>query len=216
MNTNFVKINNQEIKAKTQLLWIGIGAIGMFFAGLTSAYIVRKAEGNWLEFNIPESFVFSTVTIILSSILLILAKKQIKKNNIPYFVTVIDGNGCEREDSAYVPNGVNRILVVFITGVLVLGVTFAIFQINGWRDLIQQGVFLTGAGSNASGSFLYVITLSHLLHLFGGLISLIFVLVNVLNRKYSSTNYLGFDLATTYWHFLGILWIYLFIFLNYI
>ena len=139
MNTSVLKIDARAIKAKTQLLWIGMGAIGMFFAGLTSAYIVRKAEGNWLDFNIPESFVFSTITIILSSMLLILAKKKIKKNDIPFS---------------------------FLIGGLVLGLTFAFFQINGWKELIQEGVFLTGEGSNVSGSFLYVITLSHLVHLF--------------------------------------------------
>ena len=84
MNTNAIKIDAREIKAKTQLLWIGMGAIGMFFAGLTSAYIVRKAEGNWLDFSIPDSFIFSTITIILSSVLLMLAKKNIKKNNMPF------------------------------------------------------------------------------------------------------------------------------------
>ena len=178
-----------EKNAKTQLLWIGMGSILMFFAGLTSAYIVRKAEGNWLDFSIPDSFIFSTITIILSSVLLMLAKKNIKKNNMPF---------------------------IFVIGGLVLGLTFAVFQINGWNELIQEGVFLTGEGSNVSGSFLYVITLSHLLHLFGGLVVLIFVLVNVLNKKYSSSNHFGFDLATTYWHFLGILWVYLFLFLNYI
>ena len=100
--------------------------------------------------------------------------------------------------------------------VIILGIFFALFQINGWRELTNQGVFLTGEGSNVSGSFLYVITLSHLLHLFGGLVALIFVLVNVLNKKYNSSNYLGFNLAITYWHFLGVLWLYLFLFLNYI
>ncbi len=64
-------IKNRSLK---QLLWVGMGAIAMFFAGLTSAYIVRKAEGNWVEFILPEWFWYSTITIVLSSVVLILAK----------------------------------------------------------------------------------------------------------------------------------------------
>ena len=71
-------INTQQNKALKQLVWIGIGAIGMFFAGLTSAYIVRKAEGNWMEFILPDWFLYSTITIILSSFILVLAKQKIK------------------------------------------------------------------------------------------------------------------------------------------
>ena len=71
-------------RALKQLLWIGIGSISMFFAGLTSAYIVRKAEGNWTEIILPEWFLYSTIIIVISSLILILAKNQIKKNIIPY------------------------------------------------------------------------------------------------------------------------------------
>jgi cytochrome c oxidase subunit 3 len=63
-------------RALKQLLWVGMGSIAMFFAGLTSAYIVRKAEGNWTEFILPEWFWYSTITIILSSGVLILAKQK--------------------------------------------------------------------------------------------------------------------------------------------
>ena len=77
-------IKNRSLK---QLLWVGIGAIVMFFAGLTSAYIVRKAEGNWTEFFLPDWFLFSTITIVISSIVLIIAKQKIKQNN-PIFAFV--------------------------------------------------------------------------------------------------------------------------------
>jgi cytochrome c oxidase subunit 3 len=189
LNTNSAIIDIKKTRAFTQLLWIGIGAIGMFFAGLTSAYIVRKAEGNWLEFNTPDSFIFSTAIIIISSMLLIYIKRKIKNNDTPF---------------------------IFMLSVIILGIFFALFQINGWRELTNQGVFLTGEGSNVSGSFLYVITLAHLVHLFGGLIALIIVSVNIFRKKYNANNYLGFNLAANYWHFLGILWLYLFLFFNYI
>ena len=68
-----MNITNKAVK---QLLWAGLASIGMFFAGLTSAYIVRKAEGNWMEFVLPDWFLYSTITIVLSSLLLISAKQK--------------------------------------------------------------------------------------------------------------------------------------------
>ena len=182
-------INTQQNKALTQLVWIGIGAIGMFFAGLTSAYIVRKAEGNWMEFILPDWFLYSTITIILSSFILVLAKQKIKTDNSSF---------------------------QFVLTVFFLGLLFAFFQVSGWKELVNKDVFLTGTGSNAAGSFLYVLTLSHLVHLIGGLVALLLVIINVKNNKYTKDSHLGFSLTSTYWHFLGILWIYLFFFLKYI
>ena len=88
-------------------------------------------------------------------------------------------------------------------------------QFKGWESLTQQGVFLTGPGSNVSGSFLYVITLAHLVHLIGGLIALLVAVINTKNGKYTSQDHLGFEMTTIYWHFLGLLWLYLFLFLKY-
>ena len=133
-------------RALKQLLWVGMGSIAMFFAGLTSAYIVRKAEGNWTEFILPEWFWYSTITIILRSAVLILAKQKIKKDKSVF----------------------SLVLSVFLLGGL-----FSYFQLNGWEELTNQGVYLTGEGSNVAGSFLYVLTLSHLAHLIGGLIALL-------------------------------------------
>tara|TARA_B100001287_G_scaffold223645_1_gene192934 strand:+ start:424 stop:969 length:546 start_codon:yes stop_codon:yes gene_type:complete len=178
-----------NIKALKQLLWIGIGSICMFFGGLTSAYIVRKAEGNWTLFEIPDPFLYSTFVIITSSIVLILSKKRLKQEASPFKI----------------------ILTVFI-----LGIIFTLLQIKGWKELTDQGVFLTGEGSNASGSFLYILTLAHLVHLVGGLIALLFTSINAAKGKYSIENSLGLDLTSIYWHFLGILWLYLFFFLKYI
>lgn len=175
-------------KSLKQLLWIGIGAIVMFFAGLTSAYIVRKAEGNWLEFILPDWFLYSTVTIVFSSILLIVARSYINQE---------------------------KSIVRLVLTTLILGILFSYFQFRGWQELIIQGVFLTGIGSNVAGSFLYVITLSHLVHLLGGLIALLVTLINAIRGKYTSNNYLGFELTSNYWHFLGLLWVYLFFFLKF-
>ena len=127
-------VKNRALK---QLLWVGMASIAMFFAGLTSAYIVRKAEGNWTEFFLPDWFWYSTLTIILSSAVLIIAQQKIKKDKSVFRL---------------------------VLSVFVLGILYSFFQLNGWKELTNQGVYLTGEGSNVAGSFLYVLTLSHLVH----------------------------------------------------
>ena len=180
-----------ENKNKTykQLLWIGIGSIVMFFAGLTSAYVVRKAEGNWLDFVMPTWFSISFITIILCSLFLWFALRRVKTGG----------------------SATNILLAI-----LSLGLFFSYAQMQGWKELISQGVYLTGEGSNPSGSFIYVITLAHLLHLVGGIVALLITTVKSKMGKYTSDNYLGIELTSNYWHFLGLLWIYLFLFFRFI
>jgi cytochrome c oxidase subunit 3 len=176
-------------KSAKLLLWVGIAGITMFFAGLTSAYIVRKAEGNWLEFQFPDWFLLSTIVIIISSIFLIVANRNIKQN---------------------------QNATTWLFGAFLFGCFFAISQFKGWEALVQQGVYLTGEASNVSSSFLYVITLSHLAHLVGGLIALFVTSLNARKGRFTSENYLGIELAAIYWHYLAGLWLYLYFFIMYI
>jgi len=182
-------MNQNQKNSSKQMLWIGMAGITMFFAGLTSAYIVRKAEGNWTEFILPDWFWYSTITIVISSIVLIIAKQKIKKDE----------------------SVLSLVLSVFLLGLL-----FTFFQLNGWQELTNKDVHLTGEGSNVAGSFLYVLTFSHLAHLIGGLIALLVTAINAKRKKYSAENYLGLEITSIYWHFLSILWIYLFCFLKYL
>tara|TARA_B100001142_G_scaffold205861_1_gene204157 strand:- start:2150 stop:2698 length:549 start_codon:yes stop_codon:yes gene_type:complete len=178
-------ILNRSLK---QLLWIGIGSIIMFFAGLTSAYVVRKPQGNWVDFLLPDWFLYSTIIIVSSSVILIVAKKTVQNKKLSSNL---------------------------IFGTFFLGIIFSYCQFRGWQVLTDQGVFLTGEGSNVSGSFLYVITLAHLIHLIGGLVAILITGFNTIKGKYNPKDCLGFDLTSIYWHFVGILWIYLFFFLKY-
>lgn len=190
-----VTINQEDFerRAKTSkpLLWIGIVSIIMLFAGLTSAYIVRQAEGNWLEFELPISMYVSTAIIILSSITLWYGQSSAKKGN--YSAMKIG---------------------LFVTLGLGLGFVFSQFQV--WSDLVAGGVFFTGAQANASGSFMYLLSGLHLAHLFGGIIALFVTATNASAGKYSNGNILGIELCSIYWHFLDILWIYLLLFLLFI
>jgi len=178
----------KTIKAKKMMLLFSMLSIAMTFAGLTSAYIVSKSRPDWLkEFELPMAFTISTIVILLSSISIWFAKKNVKKNNVS-----------------------NTSLGLFIT--FGLGIIFIVSQFSGFRELISQGYFFTGAQSTITTSFLYVLTVLHLIHLFAGIIVLIVVTINNYKNKYKIEK-LGFELAVTFWHFLGVLWIYLFVFL---
>jgi cytochrome c oxidase subunit 3 len=180
-----------KIRTKKMLVWIGIASIVMLFAALTSAIILRKAEGDWLEFTIPSIFYFSTAVIILSSITMIMALEAAKKDN---------------------QNGIK----IGLWTTFVLGIVFSYMQYVGWGQLTRGGVYFAGSESNPAGSFFYILTGLHVLHLLGGLINLLIVIYKAQKRKYNSSDYLGIQLVGIYWHFLDILWVYLLLFLIFI
>ncbi len=177
-----------ERKAAKPLMYIGIVSIVMLFAGLTSAYVVRAYNGNWLVFHLPSISIVSTAIIILSSLTMLMAQRAIKKDNLK--ATQFG---------------------LFLT--LALGIAFFFTQIAGWQELTEQGIYFVGKYANASGSFLYLIAAVHLAHMLGGLIALSVSLTKALLKKYSSSDYLGIELTAIYWHFLDLLWVYLFLFL---
>jgi len=196
MNVNTLNTTAENIKTEAEakeraiklLLWLGQVSIGMLFAGLTSGYIVRRASGNWLTFGLPTAFFVSTAIILLSSITMNMALQAIKKDN-------------------------NAGLMRFIIITLVLGLAFGISQYLGWSALVKNNVYFTGTQSNAAGSFLYVLTGLHLVHIFGGLVALGITFFKSVRKKYNPSNYFGVRLCAIYWHFLDGLWIYLFLFM---
>jgi len=180
----------QKKKSAKPLLWISMISMAMIFAGLTSALVVRKAEGNWLEFDYPIWFYLSTVLIVISSLTMNWAKNSIKNGQIE---TAHKG----------------------FKWTIILGLGFALSQYLTWGALYDEGVYFTGPGSNASGSFLYVLTLLHLLHLAAGIIALLVTTFKAKRGLYSSGNFIGVELCAIFWHFLDFLWLYLFLFLLY-
>ena len=179
----------KQKRAKKMMLWFGIISLIMSFAGLTSAFIVSSSREDWLsDFVLPNSFIYSTLIIFLSSILLYAAKQTLKKNQATTTTSLL-------------------------IGVLVLGIAFVYSQILGFNQIIDAGYNFTGPTSNITMSYIYVIAVVHIVHVLAGIICLIVVIINQLNKKYSSENTLGFDLASTFWHFVDILWLYLFFFL---
>ena len=175
----------QKIHPHKFALWVGIGSILMMFAGLTSAYIVKRNQANWLTFDLPKAFWYSTGAIVLSSLTIYLASKAFK----------------QREMLKY------RQLV---TVTFVLGVLFIILQVIGFQQLWAKGITLQ---ANVSYSFLYVIVGLHAAHVIGGIIALLVLFSKAFSRKTRNYNNVPVELVSTYWHFVDILWIYLLIFL---
>jgi cytochrome c oxidase subunit III len=159
------------------------------FAGFTSAYIVKRSDSNWLEFGLPSVFSFSTAVILFSSLTMYLAQRSFKVRNMSRY----------------------RILITITAA---LGILFVTLQMMGFHYLQAHGVKLIGSGSNASGSFLGVITGVHMLHVIGGVIVLIVLFVRAFNRRSKSYSSVPIEVAGTYWHFVDAIWIYLFIFFN--
>ena len=179
----------KNIRAKKMMLWFGIISLVMSFGGLTSAFIVSSTREDWLtNFQLPESFTASTIIIVVSSLVLYFSKKAFKKHQ-------------------------NQLSVSLLLGTFVLGLAFIYTQFSGFSEIIQSGYNFTGPTSNITMSYIYIIAVVHILHVLVGLISLIVVIINHLKKKYTPTNKLGFDLASIFWHFVDILWLYLFFFL---
>ncbi len=183
----------QEVKEKSykQMLWISMISMTMMFAGLTSAYIVSKKREDWVSFELPKAFYISTILIVLSSVCFYFAKKYIQQNNISK-------------------------TSIMLSVTLALGLGFVYFQFQGFKQLIEAGLYFTGKQSSVSSSFLYVITLTHLIHILAGIIVLFRVLFKSVKGKYTATNSLGFEMGAIFWHFVDALWIYLFLFFYFI
>lgn len=183
-----VPIGNVRVKSmhpKKFAMWLFIISVTMVFISLSSAYIVKRAEGNWLLIAFPSLFNWTTGMIILSSITMQLSYIFARNNNL-----------------------LGLRLSLGVTGLLAIG--FVAGQYMSWDQLVNQDVFFVG---NPAGSFIYIFTGLHGLHLIGGIIFLGIVLFNAFKYKVHSKSMAQIEMCTTYWHFLGGLWLYLYIFL---
>ncbi|MGV9012385.1 MAG: cytochrome c oxidase subunit 3 [Flavobacteriales bacterium] len=231
-----VRDTGRIVKAKKSLTWLMMFSIVMFFAGLTSAYLVSKGGAlYWAEFKLPTSFWYSTGLILLSSATIQMALVQARKGASPAPWAVIT---------------------------LLLGLGFSWFQFNGWSQLSRDGFAVTGdlqsvraeygadytitrkgitlvkAGEqlylpgdiaqehpmnaemsetkNAASSYFFVLTGAHYAHIIGGLIALLVISIKAFMGRYGREDHQGLWAGTMYWHFLAGLWVYLLLFLAYV
>ncbi len=191
MSTYSQEEYDKKAKSYKMLLWFGMISVVMMFAGFTSAYVISKSRPDWLtDFKMPSAFIVSTLIMLISSGTYYLAIKAIR-NNQPSKTT----------------------LLLWIT--LFLGIGFIYLQFHGFAQVIESGYYFTGSQSNVTTSFLYIVVLVHLAHLFGGIISLLIVIYNHYKQKYNAAQHIGIELSGLFWHFLDFLWLYLFLFFSF-
>ena len=166
-------------------LWIAIGSITMMFAGLTSAYIIKRNQPNWLEFDLPVTFWYSTAVIIASSVTIWLAVRAFREKAMAKYRQML--------------------MATFFLGVLFIGL-----QVTGFVQLWKQGITLT---KNVSISFLYPIIGLHAVHVIGGVIALLVMFLKAFSRRQKTYSAVPVEMVSTYWHFVDLLWIYLLFFL---
>lgn len=185
MNTAMLENKNNKIHPHKFTLWVGIGSILMMFAGLTSAYVVKRNQANWISFELPVMFWFGTAAIVLSSVTLYMATKAFKERTMSKYRSLMSAT-------------------------LFLGVLFLVLQVISFKQLWNAGLTLQ---SNVAYSFLYVIVGIHAVHVIGGVIAITVMSLKAFSNKTRNYSNVPVDLISTYWHFVDILWIYLLVFL---
>lgn len=179
-------MSRNKIPAKLFALYASFASVIMLFTAFTSAYIVRRAAGNWLEFTLPNLFYISTIAIVLSSITLQGSFISFKKGN-------------------------KNLYQWLLVATLILGVGFTVMQYQAWLEMTANGIYLNG---NPSGSFVYVISGIHAAHVLGGIGALLVAIAHAFGLPFfrNPRRLLRLKMTLVYWHFVGILWIYLLVF----
>lgn len=182
----------KQDRSKKMMLWFAMISMFMMFAGLTSAYIVSQERPDWLkDFQMPTAFFMSTLVMMASSFTIHMAKSAIQK-------------------------GLHQTTTLNLLATLGLGITFVILQYVGFGQIIESGYYFTGQGSTVTTSFLYIVTVTHLLHVAAGILVLLVVIYNHFKQKYKQGQTLGLELGAMFWHFLDFLWVFLFLFLYFL
>lgn len=184
MMTEQLPAPTRKVHPQKFAMWFALGSILLMFAGFTSGYLVRRGQGMWEQFEMPQLFAVSTGVILVSSLTYFLGLKAFKKKNWGSY------------------NG-----LMLLT--LALGITFMVLQYLGFKEMYAHNIRING---NVSNSFFYVIAGAHLAHILGGVIALIVILVK--NRFFNpQKSAIGLEIFGAYWHFIDILWLYLYVFL---
>ncbi len=179
-------------RSKKTMMWFAMISMAMVFAGLTSAYVVSKSRKDWgIDLVFPNAFIYSILIIVASSVTFYFVKKAIEKDN-------------------------RGLATLLLLSTLALGIIFIFLQFEGFSDIIRQGYHFTGPTSNIVTTFMFIIVVTHLAHIIGGILVLLVVIYNHFKQKYKIGQTLGLELGAMYWHFVDFLWVYLFLFLYFV
>jgi cytochrome c oxidase subunit 3 len=183
----------QEFNPKTFIIWLFIVASTMLFLAFCSAYFVHQGDGirnnAWLKFDLPFQFWLSAGIVLVSSVFMQMSYRAAK-----------------RDDIYKIPS--------LLTITLICGIAFCISQFYGWLNLMDRGLFFSNKEpEEISASFVYVISAAHFVHIIGGLSLLSVAIVKSSRLQIHKKNMVFINICKTYWHFLGILWIMLLLFL---
>ncbi|MBL7792054.1 MAG: cytochrome c oxidase subunit 3 [Saprospiraceae bacterium] len=186
--TNQIHTRNKIHPKKFGLL-AACASITMMFGAFTSAFLVRQAAGNWLEFALPGIFTLSTVLIVASSITLHGAFIAFKKGALPLYKGLL-------------------------IATFALGLSFVVVQYEGWQAM--KDLLGLPLGTNPSSDFVYLISMIHAAHVVGGIAALLVAVIHAftLTSGPTPTRKLRLELTLIYWHFVDILWVYLFVFMT--
>lgn len=234
MEENSQTEQSKKDRAKKMLVWLGVASIAMFFAAFTSAYIVLQADHFWVQDDLPQMFAVSTVIIALSSLTIYLAKRSITSGNVGGLklwlaMTFVLGLGFTatqyagwkqlQDEGKFFRSNLSDLKGEYGKDYIILmkGEPLLYDQGNyykpadiGYSEPINDRIQDT---FNISSAFLYLLSGLHVLHLFGGIIWLLVLLARTFSGSITQQNVLPLELGSIYWHFLDILWIYLYLFL---
>lgn len=227
-------LTTKQQRAKKMLVWLGVASIAMFFGAFTSAYIVLQADHFWVKDQLPQMFTISTAVLFLSSITIFLAKRGISSGNVgglKLWLVITFVLGIAFTATQYAGwkelQDEGKFFVGKLTDLKGEYGTDYVIMMKGEPVLYDDGNFYKpgdiayaepineriGDTFNVSASFLFIISGLHIAHLAGGLIWLIVLLVKSFSGRITKENTLPLELGSIYWHFLDILWIYLYLFL---
>ena len=176
-----------EFKAKKFIVWLFVVSSTIMFGGWTSYYIVFSAsKGKGHGLVLPELFNYSTAVLLLSSVTLFLASRAFKKGNF----------------------STQRML---LGATVFLGVVFGVLQVDAWSSMVQTGAFFSN--NNAAISLIYVVSGFHILHIFAGVCIILNALFGTFKNDAIEKRSYQMEIASIFWHFIDILWIYLYVFL---
>ncbi|RYE21008.1 MAG: heme-copper oxidase subunit III [Sphingobacteriales bacterium] len=176
-----------NLAPKKFVMWLIIFSSFMIFAALTSGFIVYSGgKDHPLNMVLPKIFLYSTLTIALSSITMYLASRAAKR----------------------LEHSKQRLMLI---ATIILGIVFFVLQVKGWGAMVAMGHYLVNP--NATISFVYIFTGIHLLHILAGIVLLLVALIKSYTNTVQVKNLYYMDISGIFWHFVDIIWIYLYVFL---